>query len=355
MRPAARPDGRRGRTVPAMEHATAAEAVIDCAVYRGGRREPGSPSYADAVPAVRAHGGFVWIGLYEPDERALSTVAAEFGLHPLAVEDAVHAHQRPKLERYGDLLFAVFKTVRYCPHDQLTPTTDVVRTGELMVFTGTDFVITVRHGSHGGLADLRHRLERNAKLLDHGPTAVLYAIADQVVDDYLDVAARVRTDVEELENAVFAARQRRDDIERTYQLKREVIELRRAVEPLHAPIRRLAENADLVPDTELRQYFRDVDDHLSRVREQVSGYDELLTTILQASLARIQVSMNEDMRRISAWVAIVAVPTMIAGIYGMNFEHMPELHWRYGYPLAIAGILAVCGVLHRGFRRNGWL
>jgi magnesium transporter len=231
-----------------------------------------------------------------------------------------------------------------------------VETGEIMVFLGRDFVITVRHGEHGGLHGLRRHLEADPERLALGPSSVLHAIMDRVVDDYLTVAAQLQVDVDAVENAVFDPnRTRSRDAERIYVLKREVLEMRRAVSPLTAPLRMLAERPMRLVAPDIREYFRDVDDHLSRVNEQIASFDELLTTIVQANLAQVTVEQNEDMRKISAWVAILAVPTAVAGIYGMNFDHMPELHWRYGYPLVVVVTLALCLALHRGFHRNGWL
>ncbi|NYI08102.1 magnesium and cobalt transport protein CorA [Allostreptomyces psammosilenae] len=344
-------------------------AVVDCAVYRDGRRGVRRLTPEEAVEQVRSTGeGFVWLALYEPDERELSGIASLFGLHPLAVEDAVHAHQRPKLERYDDMLFTVFKTVRYVEHDELTPTSEVVDTGEVMVFVGADFVITVRHG-HGALRALRHRLESDPELLAKGPSAVLHAIADQTVDDYLAVTDAVQDDIDEVEYAVFAAAEPRagrggrrraggrpsHDAGRVYQLKRELLELKRATAPLARPLQLLSERPMRLVDPDIQNYFRDVADHLARVTEQVSAFDELLTSILQANLAQVTVAQNEDMRKITSWAAIFAIPTMVAGIYGMNFEHMPELGWRYGYPVVLGAILVACFLVHRGFRRNGWL
>ena len=328
--------------------------LVDCATYRDGRRLPGTQDPVVALREARTEGGFVWVGLYEPTDADLGALAAEFGLHPLAVEDAVHAHQRPKVDAYEGMTFAVFKTVSYVAHEELTATSDVVETGEVMVFLGSDYVITVRHGEHGDLQRIRQRLEDDPELLAHGPAAVLYAVADRVVDDYVAVAQAVADDVDEVESAVFG-RQAGRDVERIYQLKREVLEFKRAVVPLTTPMRLLAERAPGILDTALRAYIRDVEDHLLRVQEQIGGYDELLTSVLQASLAQVQVAQNRDMRKISAWVAILAVPTMIAGIYGMNFEHMPELQWRFGYPLVLLVAALICTLLYRGFRRNGWL
>ncbi|BCL32713.1 magnesium transporter CorA [Streptomyces aurantiacus] len=332
-------------------------AVENCVVYQEGGRQPGDWAPDEAIGRTRESGrdGFVWIGLHEPTEDEFEDLAKLFGLHPLAVANAIHAHQRPKVERYDDTLFAVFKTVRYVEHEQLTATSEVVDTGELMVFVGRDFVITVRHGSHGSLGPLREALESLPGQLEKGPSAVLHAIADQVVDDYLAVTDAVQNDIEAVETAVFAERTARGDAGQIYQLKRELLELKRAVIPLHRPLQILAHEPPAAVSPEIQPYFRDVADHLARATEQVNAYDGLLDSILQAHMAQVTVAQNEDMRKITAWAAIVAVPTMVCGIYGMNFDHMPELHWTYGYPLALGVIATLCLVIHRGFRRNGWL
>lgn len=329
--------------------------VVDCAVYVDGIRQPGRCTYDEAIAAVRGSGrGFVWIGLHEPAEWELSGLASRFGLHPLAVEDAVHAHQRPKLERYDDMLFTVFKTVCYVAGQESAGASEIVETGEIMVFLGDDFVITVRHGDHGGLRTLRREMEEQPERLAFGPSAVLHAVADQVVDDYMAVSRSVTEDVDAVETAVFSTRRSRD-AGRIYQLKREVLELRRATLPLAQPLDILAGRPMRLVPPRIREYFRDVDDHLTRVNEGVASLDELLTTLVQANLAQVAVAQNEDMRKISAWVAIISVPTAVAGIYGMNFTDMPELHWRFGYPLVLGLVLIACVALHRGFRRNGWL
>jgi magnesium transporter len=326
---------------------------VDCAVYVDGRRQaPVEPD--EALRVATESGGFVWLGLFAPSEEQLGSIAESYGLHPLAVEDAVYAHQRPKLEQYDDALFMVLKTTTYIEHERLTATSDVINTGEVMVFLGRHYVITVRHGEHSPLQDLRQQLERQRDLLCLGPSAVLYAVADLVVDTFVEVAGAVADDVDELETSVFSP-ERHDDIERLYQLKRELMQLRRAVSPLEIPLQKLAERpVDVVPDT-MRSYFRDVQDHAIRVRDQVSAQDELLSSILQASLARATLADNQDMRKISAWAGIIAVPTAIAGIYGMNFEYMPELEWRFGYPLVLLVILGSCLLLYRAFKRNHWL
>ncbi|MDG9715225.1 magnesium and cobalt transport protein CorA [Streptomyces sp. DH24] len=330
--------------------------VVNCVTYQDGCRVPTGGDLVDAVRQVRKSGeGFVWLGLHEPTSREFAGIAELFDLHPLAVEDAVEAHQRPKLERYGETLFAVFKTVCYVEHDELTATSEVVNTGEIMVFVGEDFVVTVRHGRHGSLGPLREELESEPQQLAKGPSAVLHAIADHVVDDYLSVTDSVHADIDEVETAVFAEQGARVDPGRIYQLKRELLELKRAVVPLSRPLEDLATRPIRVVDPEIQAYFRDVSDHLLRAVEQIAAFDELLNSILQAHLAQVTVAQNEDMRKITAWAAVIAVPTMVCGMYGMNFDHMPELHWRFGYPLVLGVISAACLVLYRGFRRNGWL
>src|SRR3954447_2144421 len=340
-------------TRPAPRRDPQLDLIVDCAVYVDGvRHQPADPQ--DALQEAVDRGGFVWLGLYEPSEEELGAIAARYGLHPLAVEDAVYAHQRPKLDHYDEGIFMVLKTATYVEHEHLTATSEVVDTGEIMVFLGANYVITVRHGHHGGLGELRRRLEAQRELLCLGPAAVLYAVADHVVDDFVDVAAAVEDDVDELEASVFSS-DRTDDIPRLYQLKRELMSLRKAVSPLEIPLQKLANRqVEVVPDA-MRSYFRDVEDHAIRVRDQVGGLDELLTSILQASLARTSQADNEDMRKTSAWAGIIAVPTAIAGIYGMNFRFMPELDWRWGYPAVWLVILVVCGLLYRGFKRNNWL
>ena len=328
-------------------------------LYRDGRLALEGFPVADISDHLADESVTVWLDLRDPDRDDLGVLSEEFGLHPLAVEDAVHAHQRPKLERYDNSLFAVFKTIRYVEHTELTATSEVVESGEVMVFTGRYFVITVRHGSHGSLRSLRHRLEDDPELLAKGPSAVLHAIADQVVDDYLAVAEAVQDDIDEVEIDVFSPTNgktsRGGDASRIYQLKREVLEFKRAVSPLLRPMQMLGERPMRLIDPEIQKYFRDVADHVARVHEQVTGFDDLLNSILQANLAQASVVQNEDMRKITAWAAILAVPTMITGVYGMNFQHMPELHWKYGYPLVLCVTVVICIVIHRGFRRNGWL
>jgi magnesium transporter len=329
--------------------------VVDCAVYVDGKRLPGRWSHADAIAEVRKRDeGFVWIGLFEPDDEQIQGIAETFGLHELAVEDAVCAHQRPKLERYDETLFMVLKTVRYIEHESPTTANEIVETGEIMAFLGRDFVVTVRHGQHSSLHGLRARLESEPERLASGPAAVLHAIADGVVDSYLAVTEAIEEDIDEIESMVFAPNSP-IGAEQMYLMKREVLELRRSVTPLANPLRRLAEGySPLVPD-EVRSYFRDVDDHLTTVSEHVASFDELLTTLVDATLAKITLQQSTDMRKITSWAAIIAVPTMVVGVYGMNFDFMPETHWKFGYPLVMVLTLVACLILYRTFRRNRWL
>ncbi|HEY7047282.1 MAG TPA: magnesium/cobalt transporter CorA [Jatrophihabitantaceae bacterium] len=354
FRPGTRRSDRKSR-VPWIPEVDRSTAIVDCAVYRDGERQPDLSTWQEAHDDVlRQRSGFVWIGLHEPSERQFAGIATRFGLHPLAVEDAVQAHQRPKLEQYDDMLFAVVKTVYY-DHSQAHGATEVVETGEVMIFLGANYVITVRHGEHGNLRAMRRNLENDTALLKLGPSVVLHAILDRAVDGYLAVTAALQEDIDEVETSVFAGGNRGADSSRMYILKREVLALRRSAAPLSTPLRMLADRPMRLVHEDIREYFRDVDDHLSEVVEQVASFDDLLNTLVSANLAQVSVGQNEDMRKISAWVAIAAVPTMVAGIYGMNFDHMPELHWRYGYPVIGGIVVLVCIGLYRSFKHNGWL
>jgi magnesium transporter len=322
--------------------------IVDCAIYRKGVRDDVQGDLSDALDAARELGDcFMWIGLHEPTAEEFDQVAGELHLHPLAIEDAVHAHQRPKLERYGDTLFFVIKTLRY-----IDASSDI-EVGEIMLFVGKDFVITVRHGEGAPLKAVRTRLEANPKLLHHGPSAVLYTVLDEIVDRYGAIAHEVETDIIDLERRVFAP-QRTTVTEDIYELKREVLEFRGAEDPLIPVLQDILKGrADVAEGT--MEYFRDVLDHLLRVDEQVDSHNELLTNVLNAHLAQVGMQQNEDMRKISAWAAILAVPTMITGVYGMNFKHMPELKQWWGYPAVLVLIFSICVGLYRWFRKSGWL
>ncbi len=328
------------------------DVILDCAVYEHGKRREGDLALAEASSFCSRAGAFVWLGMYEPTEEEFDAVQREFVLHELAVEDAVDAHQRPKLELYGDTLFMVLKTLRFVP-EALGSGMDV-ETGEIMVFANAGFLITVRHGQASALHDVRLELEKHPDRLAHGPAAALHAIIDRVVDDYESVVDRVCLDIQDVEEQVFSP-EGHNPAHRIYMLEREVLQFHRAVAPLIGPVERLSRGGYLLVHDDLTSYFRDVHDHLLRVQQEISGYRELLASVLQANLAQLTVRQNDHMRRISAWVAIAAVPTLIAGLYGMNFRHMPELRWEYGYPLVLCVVLVICSTLWWKFHRAGWL
>jgi magnesium transporter len=325
--------------------------IVDSALYRDGSRVPVNCAKDDLATMrdqVLGNDDFVWVGLHQPTDTELDEVAQAFDLHPLAVEDALKAHQRPKLERYADGLFLVLKTLWYVDAD------DAVETGEINLFVGRNYVVSVRHGEGTELHTARLDLEMRTAVLGHGPSAVVYTICDHVVDGYEAVVNSLMEDVDEVETSVFSP-DRTQDSQRIYVLKRELSEVRRAVNPLREPMKRFAAGSVPLVSQEAAPFFRDVADHLVRVSETVEGLDSLLSTAFDAHLARISLQQNEDMRKISAWVAIAAVGTLVAGIYGMNFDYMPELHWHYGYYLALA-LMAVSGVLlYRLFKKSGWL
>ncbi len=326
--------------------------IVDCALYEDGARRGGIvPLDVALESAQEVEDGFVWIGLHEPTTAEFDAVAAEFGLHPLAVEDAIHAHQRAKLEIYGDIAFMVLKTVRYVDSEE------VLDVGEIMLFLGPKFVIAVRHGAASPLSDVRRRLEADPDLLRAGPSAVLYAVADHIVDEYTRAAEGISTDIDEIEFQVFASPTSRHEnpTERLYKLKREVLEFRRAVRPLAQPVGRLARGEVGLIDPHTKEYFRDVEDHVLLAADRVDGFAELLTGTLSANMAQIQSRENADMRKITAWVAILAANTLIVGIYGQNFVYMPELQWKYGYPAMLGVMLAISTALFKGFKRNHWL
>ena len=325
--------------------------IVDQAIYRDGVRKP-CGDLSDALDELRAGGDsndFLWIGLKDPTEAEFDLVNDELQLHPLAVEDAVKGHQRPKVELFDNTIFVVLKTLRY-----IEETSDV-ETGEVMMFVGNRFVVTVRYGEASPLAGVRARLEGDPALLRHGEIAVLHAVMDSIVDNYVSIDAELQNDLEDIEQSVFRGANTVSSAT-IYKLKREVLEFRRAAAPLAAPLRMLHDGSrSPLPQKEVRLLFRDVADHLLRVIDHVESYDRLLTDILNAHLAQISVQQNSDMRKISAWVAIAAVPTMIAGIYGMNFDNMPELRWHYGYFIVVGIMALACMGLYRAFRKSGWL
>jgi magnesium transporter len=322
--------------------------IVDCAIYEHGKRRDGKVELGHAYDERHHAGKFVWIGLYEPTEQEFDSLRREFDLHPLAVEDAIHAHQRPKLEVYDEMVFMVLKTARY------VDPTEVIELGEVLVFLGEDFVITVRHGQASSLAPVREALDAEPERLKHGPSSALHAILDRIVDDYQPAIEGLETDIDEVEEQLFSG-ERVNPAERIYKLQREVLSFRKATAPLVEPVDKLARGHYMQIHPEIRDYFRDVNDHLIRVRDQLDAMRDLLSSSLQANLAQVGVRQNDDVRKISAWVAIAAVPTAIAGIYGMNFDHMPELRWELGYPGVIAFMLLICSFLYFRFKRAGWL
>jgi magnesium transporter len=324
--------------------------IVDCAHYKDGARQHEGPlSIEEAARRPRdVPGEFVWIGLHEPDPGELDELARLFSLHELAVEDAGLEHQRPKIEDYDESYFIVLKTAHY--HEE----EEIVHFGEISVFAGPGYVVAVRRGPGSELKTARARLEARPDLLKLGPSSAVWAITDKVVDDYLPVVDGIEDDIEEVENDVFD-----DDIpaptQRIYHLKREVIEFHRAVSPLLNPLAALEVGAFAAVPEELRRYFRDIADHARRVDEQVSSQRELLTSVLEANLALVSVNQNEVIKRISSVAGIIAVPTFIASVYGMNFTHIPELNWYNGYFIAL-GLMAVCvAALVAFFRRINWI
>lgn len=322
--------------------------IVDIGLYLDGIRTPTTEELSSQLATARSKGGFVWVGLAEPTEEEFKHVVGELNFHPLAIEDAVAAKQRPKIEDYDGLTFFVIKTVFY--NEQKSEIT----TGELICFVDQNFIVIVRHGEGSPLIQVRHDLEQQPAHLKLGPFAVLHAVVDRVIDGYTKIATDLENDVIKIETAVFSGN-RKTYSQKIYFLKREVIEYRHAIEPLLIPIQKMvAENFNQVPAL-MKPFFRDTTDHLQHAIDHASGMDTLLTAVLQADLAHLQLRQNEDVRRISAWVALAAAPTMIAGIYGMNFEYMPELGWRFGYLIIIGAIAVITSVLFYRFKKSHWL
>ena len=322
--------------------------VIDCAAYAGGRRVA-DVAIEQIQGSLANPDRFIWLGLYEPDHSLLRRVQQQFALHDLAIEDAGNAHQRPKLELYEDSLFVVLRTA------QLVPGSHRLEFGETHLFVGRNYVITVRHGSLRSHIGVRQRCETTPQLLAKGPGYVLYAVMDFVVDQYLPIVQELEEDVQQIEEVIFGDRAAPDASARIYHLKRDLLALRRAVSPLVDVCNRLM-RFDLphIPN-DTRPYFRDVYDHIVRLNDTIDAQRELLTTALEAHLSLMSVAQNEHMKRITAWAAMIAVPTMIAGIYGMNFANMPELQWTYGYYGSLLAMVLASVGLFVGFRRSGWL
>jgi magnesium transporter len=323
--------------------------IVDYAIYVDGQRTAEPTSLQETYEAHRQRGGVAWIDLYKPDEEEFSSVAKEFGLHPLAVGDAITAHQRPKLERYGKTLFIVLKPAFYLDESQ------TVEFSEAHVFMGEDFVITVRHGGMPDLDEARQRLEGDPELLHRGPEAILHVILDQVVDDYGPVVEGLGTDIEELETEIFGGNPGGIS-RRIYELSREVIAFQRATRPLAGALESLVEGDDEHEiDPEVKSYLRHIHGHVLQVTEQVDGFHDLLSNVLIVNLTLVSVGQADQTKKISAWAAILIIPTIITGIYGMNFERIPELTWAFGYPLALILMVSICGLLYAIFKRAEWM
>jgi magnesium transporter len=370
--PTLRALARRNRRAPHATHApeqprhdavSRRSSVVDSAVYVDGDRVSSPVSLAETYERLREHPhSMAWIGLYRPDERLVASLASEFELHELVVEDAIVAHQRPKLERYDDTLFVVLHAARYVDERE------EVEFGELHVFVGPDFVLTVRHSEAPDLSGVRRRMESNPDLLRRGPEAVLYAILDKVVDGYEPVVAGLENDIDEIETEVFSGDPQVS--RRIYELSREVVEFQRATRPLSGMLAALADGFEKYDiDDELQRYLRDVADHVAVVTERVENFRQLLRDMLTVNATLVAQQQNEEMKamtqasnaqneevkKISAWAAILFAPTLIGTVYGMNFTHMPELGWRFGYPFALLLMTLVCGGLYAVFKRRDWL
>ena len=336
--------------------------IVNNAVYVDGRKSAEPNSLRETYEQVRNRDGLAWIGLYKPTEEEFTSVAEEFGLHELAVEDAIQAHQRPKIERYGNALFVVLRPARYLDAPE------EVEFSEVHVFVGENFVVTVRHGEAPDLGMVRRRMEEESDLLSRGPEAILYAIMDRVVDGYGPVVRGLENDIDEIESEVFGGNP--EVSRRIYELSREVIEFQRAVKPLTGILGGLIAGFDKHDiDPELQRYLRDVQDHAIQVQEQVAGFRDLLQNILSVNLTlvslqqneevkaltEVSIDQNEEVKKISAWAAILFAPTLVGTVYGMNFDHMPELHWALGYPLALLLMVLVSLSLYVVFKRRAWL
>jgi magnesium transporter len=324
------------------------EGLVACVAYAEGRRVR-DVEIPDISEALKEPGVFVWIGLHDPSPELLQQIQKEFGLHDLAVEDAQLAHQRPKLEQYGDSIFVVLRPAI------LTPDQERIELGETHLFLGPRYIVSIRHGDTPGYAAVRTRCESTPALLAKGPGFVLYAVMDFIVDHYFPVLDTLGDQLERLEDEIFSETFDRKTVQRIYDLKRNLVEVKRAVSPLVDVCNRLVRfDMPLIPE-DTRPYFRDVYDHAIRINEHVDTLRELLTGALEAHLSLTAVSQNDAMKKLAGWAAIIGVPTMVAGVYGMNFKFMPELEWRYSYPVVMVGMAAVCVYLYYRFKRSGWL
>ena len=321
-------------------------AVINCAAYSSGRRIA-NIKLTDISKLLREPDTFVWIGLQEPDEELLAEAQIQFGLHDLAVEDAHRAHQRPKIETYGDTLFIVLRTAQVID--------DHIAFGETHFFVNTNFIVSVRHGSTLSYGKVRSHCESTPNLLSKGPSFALYAVMDSIVDQYFPVVSELDDELERLEVNVFSGKPSRETTTQIYQLKRELLQVKRAVSPLIEMCNRLIRfDNSLIPE-ETKPYFRDIYDHVLRINEMVDNTRELVTSVLEVNFSLMSISQNEVSKKFAGWAAILGVPTMIAGIYGMNFEFIPELNWQYGYPVVLIFTITLCLLLYRRFKKSGWL
>ena len=321
--------------------------LINCVAYENGSKLADIP-IAEISDYLRRPDCFVWVALKDATPEEMATMQKEFGLHELAVEDSLHGHQRPKVEEYGDTLFAVVHTVEMTPTDQIT-------TGEVDIFVGPKFVLSVRNRSNQNLLQVRERSEREPQLLRHGPAFVFYALLDAVVDRYFPIIDRLETELEELENQMFEAGTSQSNIQRLYELKRESGVVRHAVTPLIDAVHKLFSGRVPAVCENNREYFRDVFDHLLRMNGSLDNLRDTIGTAIQVNLAMVAIEESVVNKRLAAWAGIFAVISAFAGIWGMNFKNMPELEWHYGYPMALGTIAVVCVILYRQFKKSGWL
>lgn len=330
------------------------ERSIDfCKVFVDGKRVPGNYRIPQALQVAREQdNAFVWVSLKGPTDEQMTKISSFFDIDDLIVDDVVDAHQRPKIERYDEHLFMVVRSVYYQDDEEVADAREIISTGEVQIVAGPNFAITIRHGAP--LPDLTGRLESEEDLAVLGPGAVAWVVSDYIVDNYLKVADNLSRDVDELENEVFTPR-RDINIDKIYNYKREILEMRHAIDPLAPALKNgLANNRDLMRKA-LRSYFRDVQDNATIVSDRLSGFDERLSSLLDASVAKVSMQQNSDMRTISAVVGMAAAPTMVAGVYGMNFEYMPELAWKYSYPVVLSIMILTMALMYWWFRKNRWL